>query len=168
MITTKKRGQAAMEFLMTYGWAILAAIVAIGVLAYFGVFNPGRLAGPTGVISPPLNIPVGGFNIQDNIACPVTTEDCIIVQMTQSSGQSIDIWDRNSTIVLTNGGSATCYGTLNFSSWTSGTSNTQYFRCGTTAWAAGAAIAGNLQVRYTTTGTSIIQAATGNVRAVSQ
>lgn len=37
-----KKGQAAMEFLMTYGWAILAAIVAIGVLAYLGVFNQGR------------------------------------------------------------------------------------------------------------------------------
>jgi len=37
-----KKGQAAMEFLMTYGWAILAAIIAIAVLAYFGVFNPGR------------------------------------------------------------------------------------------------------------------------------
>ena len=39
-----KKGQAAMEFLMTYGWAILAAIIAIAVLAYFGVFNPGRYA----------------------------------------------------------------------------------------------------------------------------
>jgi uncharacterized protein (UPF0333 family) len=38
----EKKGQAAMEFLMTYGWAILAAIIAIAVLAYFGVFNPGR------------------------------------------------------------------------------------------------------------------------------
>jgi len=37
-----KRGQAAVEFLMTYGWAILAAIIAIGVLAYFGVFSPGK------------------------------------------------------------------------------------------------------------------------------
>jgi len=37
-----KKGQAAMEFLMTYGWAILAAIVVIGVLAYFGVFSPSR------------------------------------------------------------------------------------------------------------------------------
>ena len=35
----KNKGQAAMEFLMTYGWAILAGIIAIGVLAYFGVFN---------------------------------------------------------------------------------------------------------------------------------
>jgi uncharacterized protein (UPF0333 family) len=35
-----KRGQAAMEFLMTYGWAILAAVIAIGVLWYMGVFSP--------------------------------------------------------------------------------------------------------------------------------
>ena len=29
----------AMEFLMTYGWAILVVLVAVGALAYFGVFN---------------------------------------------------------------------------------------------------------------------------------
>lgn len=28
------------EFLMIYGWAILAAVIAIGILAYFGVFSP--------------------------------------------------------------------------------------------------------------------------------
>ncbi|MFH1134359.1 MAG: hypothetical protein V1735_07790 [Nanoarchaeota archaeon] len=35
-----KRGQAAMEFIMTYGWAILVVLAAIGALAYFGVLNP--------------------------------------------------------------------------------------------------------------------------------
>tara|TARA_Y100000310_G_scaffold327508_1_gene394012 strand:- start:9200 stop:9649 length:450 start_codon:yes stop_codon:yes gene_type:complete len=35
-----KRAQAAMEFLMTYGWAILVVLVAIGALAYFGVLSP--------------------------------------------------------------------------------------------------------------------------------
>ncbi len=35
-----KKGQAAMEFLMTYGWAILVVLVAIGALAYFGVLSP--------------------------------------------------------------------------------------------------------------------------------
>lgn len=35
-----KKGQMALEFLMTYGWAILSAIIVIGVLAYFGVFSP--------------------------------------------------------------------------------------------------------------------------------
>jgi len=37
-----KKGQALMEFLMTYGWAILVVLVAIGALAYFGVLNPER------------------------------------------------------------------------------------------------------------------------------
>lgn len=35
-----KKGQAAMEFLMTYGWAILIAIIAIAALIAFGVLNP--------------------------------------------------------------------------------------------------------------------------------
>jgi hypothetical protein len=38
-----KKGQAALEFLMTYGWAILVVLVAIGALAYFGVLRPERL-----------------------------------------------------------------------------------------------------------------------------
>jgi len=38
-----KRGQAAMEFLMTYGWAILVVLVVIAALAYFGVLSPSNL-----------------------------------------------------------------------------------------------------------------------------
>ncbi|MBI2145009.1 hypothetical protein HYU18_01665 [Candidatus Woesearchaeota archaeon] len=38
-----KKGQAAMEFLMTYGWAILVVLVVIGALAYFGVLSPSTL-----------------------------------------------------------------------------------------------------------------------------
>lgn len=38
-VKMNNKSQAAMEFLMTYGWAILAAIIAIGVLAYFDVFS---------------------------------------------------------------------------------------------------------------------------------
>lgn len=50
----RKRAQAAMEFLMTYGWAILVVLVAIGALAYFGVlspdkFLPERCQGPSGL-----------------------------------------------------------------------------------------------------------------------
>ena len=33
------RAQAAIEFMMTYGWAILIIMMAIGALAYFGVFK---------------------------------------------------------------------------------------------------------------------------------
>ena len=35
-----KKGQSALEFLMTYGWAILVVLAAIGALAYFGVLSP--------------------------------------------------------------------------------------------------------------------------------
>jgi len=41
-IKEAKKGQAAMEFLMTYGWALLVVLVAIGALAFFGVLNPGQ------------------------------------------------------------------------------------------------------------------------------
>jgi hypothetical protein len=35
-----KKGQAALEFLTTYGWAFLVILVMIGALSYFGVFSP--------------------------------------------------------------------------------------------------------------------------------
>jgi hypothetical protein len=38
-----KKGQAAMEFLMTYGWAILVVLLAVGSLSFFGVFDPGNV-----------------------------------------------------------------------------------------------------------------------------
>jgi len=38
-----KKLQAAMEYLMTYGWAILIIALALGVLYSLGVLNPGRL-----------------------------------------------------------------------------------------------------------------------------
>jgi len=34
-----KKAQAAMEFLMTYGWAILVVLIVIGVFWQLGVFN---------------------------------------------------------------------------------------------------------------------------------
>jgi hypothetical protein len=36
----KIKGQAAIEFLVTYGWAILAAMLVIAALSYFGITNP--------------------------------------------------------------------------------------------------------------------------------
>ena len=39
---SSRSSQAALEFLMTYGWAILAALIAVAALAYFGVLNPDK------------------------------------------------------------------------------------------------------------------------------
>ena len=37
-----RKGQASIEFLTTYGWAIMAVIVAVSTLAYFGIISPSR------------------------------------------------------------------------------------------------------------------------------
>lgn len=41
----KRRAQVSMEFLMTYGWAIMIVMIAIGALAYSGVFNTTNFIG---------------------------------------------------------------------------------------------------------------------------
>ena len=62
-----KKGQAAMEFLMTYGWAILVVLVAIGALAYFGVLNPSRFLPSSCTIAP-------GMGCDDFKATPTTVQ----------------------------------------------------------------------------------------------
>lgn len=51
----KQKAQAALEFLLTYGWAILTTIIMIGVLAYFGVFDSESYIG-SGIALPPFYI----------------------------------------------------------------------------------------------------------------
>ena len=38
----RRRGQAALEYLVTYGWGILAIMVVFGALSDFGMFDPAR------------------------------------------------------------------------------------------------------------------------------
>jgi len=53
MAKKKRSGQAALEFLMTYGWAILVVMIVIGGLTYFGVLRPEKFL-PTqcGILQP--------------------------------------------------------------------------------------------------------------------
>ena len=43
----KKKAQSAMEYLMTYGWAILIVIIVAAALYALGVFNPATFTGRT-------------------------------------------------------------------------------------------------------------------------
>lgn len=42
-----RKGQAALEFLMTYGWAILIVVVVVAALFAMNVFNPASFVGET-------------------------------------------------------------------------------------------------------------------------
>ena len=37
-----RKGQAALEYIVTYGWGFIVILVVIGALAYFGFLNPSR------------------------------------------------------------------------------------------------------------------------------
>ena len=53
-LQNQKRSQAAMEFLMTYGWAILVVLAAIAALAYFGILSPEKFLPEKCVLAPGL------------------------------------------------------------------------------------------------------------------
>jgi hypothetical protein len=40
MVKQMRKAQAAMEYLITYGWAVLIMLVVVGVLFYLGIFSP--------------------------------------------------------------------------------------------------------------------------------
>lgn len=64
-----KKAQAAMEFLMTYGWAMLIVLVVLAALFFLGIFNP---ATPnTCLISAP-------FNCQDVKVSAAGTDNMIV------------------------------------------------------------------------------------------
>ncbi|MDP1695073.1 MAG: hypothetical protein Q8L34_06050 [Candidatus Woesearchaeota archaeon] len=69
----QKRGQAAMEFLMTYGWALLVVLIAIGALAYFGVLNPSKFLPNSCSLAP-------GFSCSNFKASASTNVITIVVQ----------------------------------------------------------------------------------------
>jgi len=52
MLIKHKKAQAAMEFLMTYGWAILVVLAAIAALAYFGVLSPEKFLPEKCILQP--------------------------------------------------------------------------------------------------------------------
>lgn len=83
----RKRGQVALEFLMTYGWALLIILVAITALAYFGVLNvdqfiPQRCDLPTGISC--LNVKATG--------------DSLLLVLHNSLGQDINVTEIRTTL----------------------------------------------------------------------
>ncbi len=90
-----KRGQSALEFLMTYGWAILIILVMIAALVYFGVFNPSRLTPEKCVAVPGFGcsdyqLRVGGltsnFKLQNSKGDSVTLASATTFNMSNSQG----------------------------------------------------------------------------------
>ncbi len=77
-----KKGQAAMEFLMTYGWAILVVLLAIAALAYFGVLNPGRY------LPASCNLPSGLACVDHKVVGGADSEVVLVIR--NGMGENLD------------------------------------------------------------------------------
>jgi len=87
-----KKAQAAMEFLLTYGWAILIVLIALAALFYLGIFDP--KVPSVCFLTPPLicndiKIDEGGLTILVSNANVNSIED---VSITVNNQNCVDIW----------------------------------------------------------------------------
>jgi len=150
----KTKGQAAMEFLMTYGWAILAAIIVIGVLAIY--FRPGNLVSETAMLSAPFTVVsqvVGTteFDVEFRNGGG-ETYTAMTVAFTFNSPNTVTC---TPVLAAAQGGAA-------ITSMTSG--QTAFIRCTySAAQTAGTTIDGDLTITYTRPGATIPLTTTGTV-----
>jgi hypothetical protein len=83
----KMRGQSALEYLVTYGWAILAIVIIAAVLWYTGVFNPSKFSGGNSA---------GGFGAftyidQAVVNTPLPGNDSVVIVLGNALGRSITL-----------------------------------------------------------------------------
>lgn len=86
-----RRGQAAMEFLMTYGWAILIVVIAVAALAAFGVFSPSNFAQEKCLADSPTGITC------NTKAAVNPTANTIQMAVTNGAGSNVNITDIKTT-----------------------------------------------------------------------
>ena len=151
----QKKGQAAMEFLMTYGWAILAAIVAIGVLAYFGVFSPGKLTGSSAIVNNPFYASSWLVNTS-TVQLELTNNggDVLIVNTLTVNGTGASTGTNCATpstfgATITNPGAITLFSNMT---------------CSGDTLVAGNNFAGDIKIRYQKQGSALNQTVTGTIR----
>jgi hypothetical protein len=79
----KKRGQAAMEYLMTYGWALIILVAVLSVLFSMGVFNPQNYMSEECSFQP--SLPCRGASL--------SPDGVLKIYMTNGLGYEVDSWD---------------------------------------------------------------------------
>lgn len=141
----QKKGQAAMEFLMTYGWALLVVLIAIGALAFFGVLNPSRFLPNSCSVAP-------GFACTDFAASAASGDITVVLQngLGENLG-TVRVTLTKSNVVACDGpfGHITGGGTQTVTTFADGAATTFVRDCGAAGiLTAGTKFKGDLTVGY--------------------
>lgn len=135
-----KKGQAALEFLMTYGWAILAAIIVIGSLGSYFYFNQ------EGSSSLFVNAPFYGVAAS-------ATENTVNLEIANKGGETLS----SVTINITG------KGCTQDTSFDGSSSSPQIITLTCTDANAGTSFSGDIVVTYLRPGSSLPLTSTGSV-----
>lgn len=110
-----KKAQSAMEYLMTYGWAILIVIIVAAALYALGVFNPSTLTGKRSTGFPNLGAPTDWQYAGTTFT----------IVMTNNAGKTVTISQAGSTVNCgASGGAVALNYTDASSTWGAGASKT--------------------------------------------
>jgi uncharacterized protein (UPF0333 family) len=161
-VKMKRKGQAAMEFLMTYGWAILAAIIVIGVLALY--FRPGDLVGQTATISPPFTA----------VSWAITaSNDVVDIEVKNNGAETVNIAAATDVAMTINSPAGTCSpvlsvtqgaGTVTFPDYAWNPGVTLFIRCThSVGLTEGQSFDGNIEITYTSGSGTLSKIGTGTV-----
>ncbi len=137
-----KKGQAAMEFLMTYGWAILAAVIVIGVLAYFGVFSPSTYVPNQCVVSAPFGCNAG-----------IASTTAVTLELRNGGGEAFNV----SSVVVSGCGTSAAIGSVAADSLT-----TVAVTC-TPALTSGSKFKGDITITYKKTSSALDLTSSGSI-----
>ncbi len=147
-----RKGQAAMEFLMTYGWAILVVLVAIGALAYFGVLSPQKFLPESCTLVPGLGC--DDFAVDDSAVT-------VVLSVRNGMGESIDASGVN---IDTNGDGAGDCTALDPAVLNDG-QTTPWTVAGCTIGAVGEIFKGDIIGSYTKGSGTLVHGLTGSISA---
>ncbi len=87
---TRKKGQVAMELTMTYGWAIIAVIGIISVLAMSGAIEPTKYAQGSVILSPPFY--ASAWNVkQDSDPSLSGDQSAVILELKNNGDETYSI-----------------------------------------------------------------------------
>ena len=137
-----KRGQAALEFLMTYGWAILSAIIVIGALGSYFYFNQG------GSSSIYVNAPFYGV-------ASAATGAVLSLEIENKGGEAVNVTSIAAATCTTNNTDSAFDGSTG-----AGPQIVTLSACGTST---GDTLSGDITVTYLRPGSSLPLKSTGSV-----
>ena len=143
-----KKGQAAMDFMMTYGWAILAVIIAIGVLAALGVFSPGKYTSGSALVTAPFYL--DAWNVKVN---------AVNLEVRNNGGETLNV----SKVSIFEGSTEACVTTTVPGDIITSSPTAIVVPCGASTGAIGDSFKGDIVITYTKSGGTVELTSTGTI-----